>query len=179
MSDADDAVDDVGEVIVSKAKLVSLLKWSPERLNRMLEREADFPVRSRGDRGVAWEFELHEVAAFIGRKEAEREREAAAVREAKQRDDPREARLAVQAKRIERTARKMSAGLVDRADCLRNVEVLRSTLSDWTRRLAADVKRFDLPPGAEQLFNQLIGDGTAKFVGAVEGFIARSGDHAE
>lgn len=166
--------DPIGEVLVGKVKLAELLKWSPARLDRTLAKEPDFPVRTRGSRGIPWEFELHEVGEFLRGVEERQQSEDAVTRVAKERDDPREARLAVKAARHELTADRMAAKLVSRADCEAVVEAIGEILQDWRARLAAGLKKFDVQPGAASLLEQLVADGSVKFVEAIEkGCVAR------
>jgi len=174
MTEAAGDEDDVplkGEVLVGKVKLAGLLGWSPARLDRLLESEPEFPVRTRGAKGIAYEFELHEVGAFLRRREERRTIEEAATRSAKERSDPREARLVVKSKRLELTADRLARRLVTRGDAKTAIGALADELTAWRARLGAGLAKLDISQGARELCVRLIGDGADQLVRILEGAI--------
>ena len=67
--------------IVGKADLCAALGWSRPRLDRRLESDAAFPVKTRGDRSGGWEFDLDAIEDYLGvaADEVETEQEAEVV----------------------------------------------------------------------------------------------------
>jgi hypothetical protein len=50
---------------LSKAELSAALGWSRQKLDRVLERDSDFPVRTRGTQRGGWQFDLPAVIAHL------------------------------------------------------------------------------------------------------------------
>lgn len=50
---------------LNKAELCAELGWSRPRLDRVLERESNFPVRTRGDSPDGWTFNLATVIQYL------------------------------------------------------------------------------------------------------------------
>lgn len=61
---------------VNKGELAKLLRCSIPHVDALMERYAEFPVVSRGDKGQAWEFDAAEVGEFLAARRAEEEAEA-------------------------------------------------------------------------------------------------------
>lgn len=59
--------------LVNKAQLSQILGVSESTLTKWIAAYADFPVENRGSHGVAYEFDVRKVKAWIDRHEAEAE----------------------------------------------------------------------------------------------------------
>lgn len=52
--------------IVGKADLAEALGWSRPRLDRRIDSDPAFPVKTRGGRSGGWEFDLGAIEAYLG-----------------------------------------------------------------------------------------------------------------
>jgi len=50
---------------IPKIELCAALGWSRPKLDRVLARHPDFPVRTRGTQRGGWQFDLPEVIAYL------------------------------------------------------------------------------------------------------------------
>jgi hypothetical protein len=51
--------------VVGKAELCAVLGWARSRLDRRLDGDPSFPVKSRGTRAGGWEFDVDRVVAYL------------------------------------------------------------------------------------------------------------------
>ena len=57
--------------VVNQEEMAKALRISVPTLRALIRRYADFPIRQRGGRGVAWQLDPAEVMAFVRAKRAE------------------------------------------------------------------------------------------------------------
>lgn len=64
----------VESLVCNKAELAERLKCSLPTLDAWLRGDPDFPVKQRGSNGVAWQFVLTDVIAYLRRQDEEAQR---------------------------------------------------------------------------------------------------------
>lgn len=142
--------------ILDKKSLCEELGWSRMKLDRRLEGDAAFPVKSRGDQGAPWEFDLAEVRSYLDGEpadagDAEEEASEATPRKAAHQGEEtaRQRRDAAQAQLLEDKIARERGKLVE-------AEPLKLALSETVARVASTlnalpdvlVRRLNLPESA-------------------------------
>jgi phage terminase Nu1 subunit (DNA packaging protein) len=169
---------------VGKAELADALGWSRPRLDRTLDRDPKFPVKTRGGRAGGWVFDLDEVEAYLGiavepePAEVEEEEPAQVVSLARRRAAPvehegeataRQRREAAQAAWYEDKLREKRGELV-KADPLR-LSLATAVLKASTRLNALPeilVRRLNLRPDMAAVIRQEIDEVRRTLVREIE-----------